>query len=140
MKWIASLAFGGLVVAVMAQAPAGQSAPPRNPDSWQIPPNADKETNPIAVTPQVLAKGKDLFKSNCQRCHGPEGTGNGPDGDPDHPPGDLTDSSRAPKNPDGVMFYKVWNGRNKPKMPAFKSQMTKNDVWTVIHYAKTLRK
>jgi hypothetical protein len=22
------------------------------------------------------------------------------------------------RNPDGVMFYKIWNGRAKPRMPA----------------------
>ena len=46
----------------------------------------------------------------------------------------------ASRNPDGVMFYKVWNGRKNPKMPAFKSEMTRDDIWTVIQYAKTLRK
>jgi mono/diheme cytochrome c family protein len=108
-------------------------------DGWQIPATAAKETNPIAVNDKVLAKGKDLYKSKCQKCHGVSGKGDGPDADPKHKPGNLTDSSRASRNPDGVMFYKVWNGRPKPKMPAFKSEMSKDDVWTVIAYAKTLR-
>jgi mono/diheme cytochrome c family protein len=33
----------------------------------------------------------------------------------------------------------VWNGRSKPTMPAFKSQLTKNDVWLIVEYVKTLR-
>ena len=101
---------------------------------------AAAEVNPITLTPAVLAKGKDLFKSKCQKCHGPAGQGDGPDADPKHKPGNLTDSSRASRNPDGVMFYKIWNGRKNPKMPAFKSEITRDDIWTVIHYAKTLRK
>jgi mono/diheme cytochrome c family protein len=108
-------------------------------DGWTIPQGAAREPNPIAVSPQVLAKGKDIFKSKCQKCHGPAGKGNGPDADPKHKPGDLSDASRATRNPDGVMFYKIWNGRKEPKMPAFKSEMSKDDAWTVIHYAKTLR-
>jgi mono/diheme cytochrome c family protein len=108
-------------------------------EGWTIPPNAAKETNPIAPNDKVLAKGKDIFKAKCQKCHGASGRGDGPDADPKHKPGNLTDGTRASRNPDGVMFYKVWNGRAKPKMPAFKSELSKEDVWTVITYAKTLR-
>jgi hypothetical protein len=38
------------------------------------------------------------------------------------------------------MFYRIWNGRKNPKMPAFKSELTRDEVWTVIQYAKSLRK
>src|SRR5207248_1563181 len=107
---------------------------------WTIPPTAAKEANPITVSDQVVAKGKDLYKSKCQKCHGPTGKGDGPDADVKHKPGNLTDASRASRNPDGVMFYKIWNGRKSPKMPAQKGEMTKDEVWTVIHYVKTLRK
>jgi len=108
-------------------------------DGWLLPAAAAGEANPIAPTPSIVAKGKDLYKSKCQRCHGVTGKGNGPDADRDHPPGNLTDGSRASRNPDGVMFYKVWNGRAKPKMPTFKTDLSREDVWTVIHYVKTLR-
>ena len=93
----------------------------------------------MASSPDVLKKGADLYKSKCQRCHGPKGKGDGPDADPDSPPEDLTNPARASRNPDGVMFYKVWNGRKEPKMPAFKADMSKTDVWTVITYIKTFR-
>jgi mono/diheme cytochrome c family protein len=125
------------VVAHVAATPAQQ---PRTSDGWQLPASAAAEANPIPSTPEVLAKGKDLFKDKCQRCHGASGSGNGPDADPDHSPGDLTDGSRASRNPDGVMFYKVWNGRSKPKMPAFKADLAREDVWTIIQYVKTLRR
>jgi mono/diheme cytochrome c family protein len=109
-------------------------------DGWQIPAGAAGEQSPIPPTPDVLAKGQSIFKSKCQRCHGATGVGNGPDADPDHSPGDLTDSRRASRNPDGVMFYKVWNGRTKPKMPAFKTDIPRSDAWAVVLYAKTLRR
>src|SRR5688572_21608969 len=109
-------------------------------DGWQIPAAAATETNPMPATPAILAKGQELYKGKCQKCHGPTGTGNGPDADPDQPPGNLTDGKRAVRNPDGVMFYKIWNGRTKPKMPAFKTDISREDVWTVIHYVKTLRR
>jgi mono/diheme cytochrome c family protein len=98
------------------------------------------QTNPEAISPAVIAKGRSLYKAKCQRCHGMDGAGRGPEGDPDHPPADLTDGLRASRNPDGVLFYKIWNGRARPKMPAMKGDITPADVWRLVHYIKTLRK
>ena len=67
--------------------------------------------------------------------------GDGPDADPDAMDDmDLTVAKRAERNPDGVVFYKVMNGRRKPKMPAFKEELTKDQVWAVVAYVQTLRK
>lgn len=107
---------------------------------WTIPAGAAQEANPVQASPELLEKGKKVYASKCQRCHGPAGKGDGPDADPDAPPDDLSDSARAARNPDGVMFYKIWNGRKSPKMPAFADELSKDDVWTVVHYAKSLRK
>lgn len=141
----ASVLSGAVLVAFsLAGVPAAgaqpQTARPANPDSWQIPPNAAEEKNPIAPSDKILADGKKIYGSKCQRCHGPGGLGDGPDADPDHRPEDLTNSARAARNPDGVMFYKIWNGRKKPKMPAFNAELSNDEVWTVVHYVKTFRK
>ena len=108
---------------------------------WTIPEGAAKEPNPVAASPEVIEKGKKIYEKNCEKCHGKSGKGDGPDADPDMPPGDLTDPERIPRNPDGVMYYKIWNGRKSPKMPSFKSEgLTSDEVWQVIHFAKTFRK
>jgi mono/diheme cytochrome c family protein len=126
-------------------APPHTSVPQRAPQpgeassGWQIPPNARDEQNPLPVTPALLKKGKGQYESHCKRCHGALGKGDGPEGDPEHTPADLSDASRASRNSDGVMFYKIWNGRTNPNMPAFKSELTKDDVWAIVAYAKTLR-
>jgi mono/diheme cytochrome c family protein len=117
----------------------GLGAALQDSQGWQIPPHAAAEVNPVPLTPDALERGRELYRSKCQKCHGASGRGNGPEADPDHPPGNLTDPTRAPRNPDGVMFYKIWNGRSDPKMPAFKTDMPREEVWTVIHYVKTFR-
>ena len=61
------------------------------------------------------------------------------DGDPQMMPADLTDPFRAPLNPDGTLFYKITNGKGND-MPAFKDKMTKDQIWSVVEYIKTLRK
>lgn len=107
---------------------------------WTIPAGAAQEPNPLPASDDTLQKGKKVYESKCQKCHGKSGKGDGPDADPDNPPDDLSDSSRAARNPDGVMFYKIWNGRKSPKMPAQSQELSKEDVWAVVHYAKSLRK
>ena len=104
---------------------------------WTIPEGGKDEKSPLKPTADVLRKGKSLFQGNCQKCHGPEGKGDGPDSK--EPAADLTDDFRTPLNPDGILYYKVWNG-HPPAMPAHKSKLSKDEVWTVVEYIKTLRK
>ena len=90
----------------------------------------------------VLALGSPaLHTDKCARCHGPGGLGDGPDADPDaRKEMDLTDPARADSNSDGVVFYKVWHGRSRPKMPAFSSELTEAQAWAVVAYAQSLRR
>ena len=107
---------------------------------WRIPVGGPEERNPLASTPAILKRGAALYNTYCRNCHGAKGLGDGPDAD-------LKDVRGRPANLtvsrtlDGVMFYKIWNGRESPKMPAFRKEgLARNDVWTVIHFVKTFRK
>ena len=108
---------------------------------WILPPDADQKKNPHPVDDKLIATGMEVYKDKCARCHGPGGLGDGPDADPDvQPDMDLTNPKRAERNPDGIVFYKVWNGRKRPKMPAFSSELTEDQTWAVVAYTQTLRK
>ena len=91
----------------------------------------------------ILAGGRKIFTSKCVRCHGPKGEGDGEDADIDFSKKemDLTGARFAPTaNPDGIVFAKVWTGRQEPKMPSFEDQLSKEQAWAVVAYAQTLRK
>lgn len=105
---------------------------------WQIPAAAKTEKSPLKATLDVVKKGRAIFTTRCQKCHGPGGMGDGPDADPKDKPANLV-ASKADENPDGVLFYKVFNGQ-PPKMPAFKGMMSRDEIWTVAEYVKSLRK
>ena len=135
---LAVLGLSWLVVVGSVVDVAGQARDTS--DGWQIPDGAATEQSPVPPGIAVLARGKSLYQSKCQRCHGPDGAGHGPQADPDHPPADLTDARRASRNPDGVLFYKIWNGRAKPRMPPMKSDISAAEAWAIVHYVKTLRK
>jgi mono/diheme cytochrome c family protein len=127
-----------LTVAVAARV---RATPVPQGNGWTLPDDAKTTKNPLTVDANVIAAGKALFKDKCQRCHGPGGLGDGPDADPDvQEDMNLTIAQRAANNPDGVVFYKVWNGRKKPKMPAFKDDLTKDQIWTIVSFVQTLRK
>jgi mono/diheme cytochrome c family protein len=141
-RWSVFAAMAAMYVMSFAlvSARAPQQAP--NPNGWNLPPTASDEKNPVAGDPKAISAGKELFLKNCKRCHGPGGLGDGPDADPDTAQDmDLTVAKRASRNPDGVVFYKIWNGRKKPKMPAVKDEgITKDQAWQIVAFVQTLRK
>ena len=126
----------GTVSAMNAPAPGAQKQ-----GGWtNIPATAATEKNPLTLNDAVLAGGKKLYVAKCQRCHGKTGKGDGPDAEPEHQADmDLTPAARAAKNPDGVVFYKIWNGRVTPKMPPLSEDSTKEQVWAIVAYSQTLR-
>lgn len=138
LLFVASFAASARDTALQQAAASGQQ--PARPGGWTLPENAADEKNPFAGDPKAIETGKTLYKKHCERCHGPGGKGDGKDADPDNQQDmDLTVPRRAARNPDGVVFYKAWNGRAKPKMPAVKDDMTKEQLWQIVSYVQTLR-
>ena len=127
----------GATAATVAQGQKGAGSS----SGWTLGQDAETKKNPLAADAKALATGKAVFKDKCAKCHGQTGLGDGPDADPDHREHqDLTNAKWADRNPDGVVFYKVANGRRRPKMPAFKEELTEQQIWAVVAYVQTLRK
>ena len=107
---------------------------------WSVPATAATEKSPLTINDATIAAGKRLFNDKCARCHGLHGKGDGPDGDESRQEQmDLTAAARASRHPDGVIFYKIWNGRPSVKMPAQSKELTKDQVWSIVAYVQTLR-
>jgi mono/diheme cytochrome c family protein len=143
MKLVAAMlvALGALAAAASLGARPGEMRASESQSGWTLPPNAPDTKNPLTVDATVLAAGKKIFLEKCKKCHGPNGLGDGPDADPEHAEEmNLTNPKRAERNSDGVVFYKVSNGRKKPKMPVFKDELSPEQIWSVVSYVQTLRK
>ena len=109
---------------------------------WFIPEGGRDEKSPMASMRDAATRGKVLYAAHCAQCHGAQGKGDGPGSDY---AADLTDDLRTELNTEGVLFYKIWNGRIKygkgptEDMPAFNSKLEKDQVWTLVEYLKVLR-
>lgn len=125
------------------------SAPPKpaapeedfSKNTWNIPADADKTKNAVAVTPESLAKGKELYfarAGNCVFCHGETGAGN----EENLPqlrrkPADLSDKLHMTKLSDGEIFWKMTLGI-PGIMPGREKQLTEEERWHVVNYVRTL--
>ena len=124
------------------------SKPPAQPDfsknTWELPENAAETKNPVAVTPESIAKGKELYmertKGNCVFCHGETGAGNEANlAKLRRKPADLSNKERMTAMTDGELFWKISKGITGI-MPAGEKRMTEEERWHVVNYIRTLAK
>jgi len=95
-------------------------------------------TIPIAVTPAVLARGKERFNIYCAVCHGAAAFGGSVIAEnmgPPRPPS-LRAGAPAALRP-GALFRVITGGIGR--MPAYAPQLTVEDRWAVIAYLERLR-
>lgn len=113
-------------------------------NTWELPEDADKTKNPVASSPEAIAKGKELYltrdKGNCIFCHGEAGSGN----EANLPqlrrkPADLTNKERMTAMTDGEVFWKITKGITGI-MPAGERRMNEEERWHVVNYIRTLAK
>lgn len=90
----------------------------------------------ITSTPDLIAKGKTIFTSNCTSCHGAEGKGDGPAAAAFNPkPRNFTAEKFKQGSSPSATFYTVTNGLGS--MPSFAS-LPVAERFAVIHYVLSL--
>jgi mono/diheme cytochrome c family protein len=119
-------------------------APDFSKNTWELPPDASKTPNPVASTPESIAKGKELYlersKGNCIFCHGESGSGNEANrGVLRRKPADLANHERMTSMTDGELFWKITKGI-MGIMPAGERRLSEEERWQVVNYVRTLAK
>jgi mono/diheme cytochrome c family protein len=105
-------------------------------NSWEAPEEAQQLENPLEQSERVLNAGKQIYAQLCSVCHGKAGAGDGVTAAALNPkPADLT-SEAVQEQTDGAIYWKMWEGR--PPMPGFKSQLSEQQAWAVVHYIRSL--
>lgn len=94
-----------------------------------------------AVTPEMLEKGKTIYKSTCAACHGESGKGDGPGaGVFKPPPRDHTDAAYMNTLSDKDLAQIIQMGgalKGKPAMPSH-PQLRGADLDALVAYVRSL--
>jgi mono/diheme cytochrome c family protein len=92
-------------------------------------------TNPFHADPRTLDKGKALYETYCQVCHGEQGKGDGPIASKIPPPSAYK-SDRVMGFLPGRLFHVITVGSNK--MPSYAAQLSPDDRWLIITYIRAV--
>jgi mono/diheme cytochrome c family protein len=82
-------------------------------------------------------RGAFVFANFCAVCHGAGATGNGTVAQRGYPPPPSLLVEHALKMKDGQIFHVLTYGQNN--MPSYASQLSREDRWNVIVYARTMQ-
>lgn len=95
--------------------------------------------NPIPPNSESIARGQELYLTNCAACHGITGNGDGPVGLTLNPrPADLRQHAIPGVHADSQLFEWITNGFPGSRMPAFRSILSDTDRWNLVNFIRTL--
>jgi mono/diheme cytochrome c family protein len=134
------LLLGGVVLLISSafktDSRTGSSSNPSG--DWFAPASSDTIKNPFKGDAASVAEGKKIYQKNCVVCHGDKGKGDGVASAGLTPKPADHSSDKCQKQSDGVLFWKITNGRSP--MPAYASILKKNERWALVNYIRTLSK
>ncbi|HEY2469592.1 MAG TPA: c-type cytochrome [Terracidiphilus sp.] len=95
--------------------------------------------NPLQVTSQSLADGKEAFTHYCVACHGMDGQNTGvPFADSMSPPVPSLASSEVQGYTDGQLKWVIDNGIWPSGMPGSKGTLSDDEIWSIVIYLRHL--
>jgi cytochrome c oxidase cbb3-type subunit 2 len=114
----------------------------------------EKPEPPLAIpaepaeTPESVTRGGKVYeRMECWKCHGKDGSGNGPSAttltdSKDRPivPYDFTKGTRFKCGRTNQDLYKIFmTGLDGTPMPSFKDNLPPDVAWDLVHYLRTLQ-
>jgi mono/diheme cytochrome c family protein len=107
---------------------------------WATPAAQRAATNPVALTPRVLAEGRAHFADHCASCHGNDGKGQTELGRGMYPPAPDMTGQRTQSLSDGELFAIIEHGIRLTGMPAWGdgSAQSHDQTWQLVHFIRHL--
>lgn len=125
-------------VLVLAGCGGGQNSSGANEDASLAPVPSEYAdlTNPLGA--ETAAEGAEVFRTNCEMCHGPQGRGDGPAGQSlDPKPKDLAQLQMQAG--DDFLFWRISEGKPGTSMVAFKGILSEEQIWQTVSFIRTLK-
>jgi mono/diheme cytochrome c family protein len=95
--------------------------------------------NPVSMTAENLAAGKEAFGHYCVACHGMDGQNTGvPFADRMSPPLPPLTSKEVQSYTDGQLKWVIDNGVAPSGMPASKGTLSDDEIWSIVVYLRHL--
>ena len=94
--------------------------------------------NPLPVTPELLARGRERFLIHCRPCHGAAGDGRGVMFKAGMAMAANLDGVRSVRQADGELFNTIGQGRNL--MGGYAAAVSKEDRWAIVAYLRALHR
>ncbi len=141
---------GGYIILRSGLIPANADAKPGRLETWAagtslratLSRDAPQGPNPVATSDDNLIAGVELYGQHCAICHGtakgdasasPVAKGEYP-----RPPQLATDG--VEDDPEGVSVWKITHGIRWTGMPAWKSSLSDQQIWTLALFLKHMNK
>jgi len=123
-----------------------KAAPPGKTESWlmwgmkhRVLVGNKQERNPLPVTSQTIAAGKEAFSSYCAACHGLDGKNTGvPFAERMAPTVPRLCTSEVQQYTDGQLKWVIDNGIWPSGMPGSKNMLSEHEVWTIVAFIRHL--
>jgi len=96
-------------------------------------------SNPLPKTPETIRAGGEFYAEKCASCHDVSGMGGGDAGLALYPsPALLAHLVRMPSRVDEYLIWAITDGGEPfaSSMPAFKDDLSKQQIWQVITYMR----
>ena len=128
------VSIAGILLAACG-ATSGSSDPDTNAPLATVPAEYAGKTNPYGV--EAASQGADIFQTNCEMCHGPQGHGDGPAGQSLEPkPRNLAELQKQVS--DDYLFWRINEGKPGTAMIAWKGTLSENQIWEIVAFIRSL--
>lgn len=106
--------------------------------SLSMPRQARNQTNPVALTPEVLQKSLRHFADHCASCHANNGSGGTEIGRNLYPRSPDMRQPATQNLSDGELYYIIQNGIRWTGMPAWGASGNDPETWELVHFIRHL--
>jgi mono/diheme cytochrome c family protein len=125
-----------LILAACAANASSSSTSNENATLAPVPTEFAGLSNPLGT--DAASAGADVFHTNCEACHGPQGHGDGPAGQAlDPKPRNLAQLQATAG--DDFLFWRIHEGKPGTSMVAWKGILTDEQIWQVVSFIRTLK-
>ena len=136
IKKISFVIFMSVLILTACSSNGRSSAANENATLAPVPTEYAGLTNPLGS--EAASKGAEVFHTNCESCHGPQGHGDGPAGQAlDPQPGNLAKLHATAG--DDFLFWRIREGKPGTSMVAWKGILTDDQIWQAISFIRSLK-